>query len=210
MKYILYIKESPTGLKYLGKFTYNENYKNKTVDKYTGSGLHWMRHLKAHKFTIKDIKTIVLFETTSKTELKEKGLYYSKLYDVVNNKEFANLTEEKGDGGVIGIGEAHHHYGKKDPASSKRMKENNPMHNPEIAAKNPTKFKKGQPYIKGSGLGPKPVIQIDSITGETLATFESVTAASKATGILLGSISKCCLGYKKTPRAGGYIWKYIN
>lgn len=209
MKYILYIKESPIGLKYLGKFTYNETYKHKTVDKYTGSGKYWKNHLNAHGFVLKDIKTTILFETTSKIELKEKGIYYSKLYDVVNNKEFANLTEERGDGGVTGIGETHHRFKQKYPSASKRMKENNPMHNPKVSSSNPTKFKKGQPKPKGSGMKARQVSQIDCDTKEIISTFESVSAASKVTGVLLGSISKCCLGYKKMPRAGGFIWKYI-
>lgn len=193
----------------MGKFTYNETYEYRTVDKYTGSGMYWKRHLKANGFSIKDIKTTVLFETTDKIELKEKGIYYSKLYNIVDSKEFANLTEEQGFGGITGVGEKHHHYGKKDPTSSKRMKENNPMHNPEVASKNPTKFKKGQPKPKGSGMKARQVSQIDCDTKEIISTFESVSAASKVTGVLLGSISKCCLGYKKMPRAGGFIWKYI-
>ena len=40
----LYIKESPLGLKYLGKT-------EKDPFKYIGSGLYWKKHLKKHKFT---------------------------------------------------------------------------------------------------------------------------------------------------------------
>lgn len=35
-----------------------------------------------------------------------------------------------------------------------------------------------------------------------------MTEAALETGILLGSISKCCLGDQKT--AGGFIWKKEN
>ena len=209
MKYILYIKESPSGLKYLGKFTYNETYEYRTVDKYTGSGMYWKRHLKANGFSIKDIKTTVLFETTDKIELKEKGIYYSKLYNIVDSKEFANLTEEQGFGGITGVGEKHHHYGKKDPTSSKRMKENNPMHNPEVASKNPTKFKKGQIKPERSGMKARPVAQIDDVTKKIIKTYKSISEASRSTGIFLTCIWKCCKGHKKQPRAGGFIWKYI-
>lgn len=90
----LYLKESPLGLKYLGKC--------ESVDpfKYKGSGVIWKRHLKAHNFTETDIKTTILFETDNKEEFKKVALYYSKLWDIVNNKEFANLIPEQGDGGV--------------------------------------------------------------------------------------------------------------
>jgi hypothetical protein len=91
-KTFLYIKETPLGLKYLGKTT---------QDPYTykGSGIYWCNHLKKNNFTINDIKTTILFETTDHNELKEKGLYYSELYDIVNNEKWANLKPEIGDGG---------------------------------------------------------------------------------------------------------------
>jgi|FreactTroBogLake_1042271.scaffolds.fasta_scaffold24496_2 NUMOD3 motif len=88
----LYIKESPLGIKYLGK-TEQDPFT------YTGSGKYWKRHLKAHDFTIKDIKTTVLFETTDKNELINKGVYYSELYDIVSSEDWANLKPETGDGG---------------------------------------------------------------------------------------------------------------
>jgi len=91
-KTFLYIKETPLGLKYLGKTT---------QDPYTykGSGIYWNNHLKKNNFTINDIKTTILLETTDRNELKEMGLYYSELYNVVDNKKWANLKPEIGDGG---------------------------------------------------------------------------------------------------------------
>jgi hypothetical protein len=88
----LYLKESPLGLKYLGKT-------EKDPITYMGSGLHWKRHIKKYGFTYRDIKTTILFETTDKALLKEKGQYYSKIWDIVNNESFANLMNENGDGG---------------------------------------------------------------------------------------------------------------
>jgi hypothetical protein len=63
----LYLKESPLGLKYLGK-TEQDPFK------YLGSGKYWKRHLSSHKFTSEDIKTTVLLKTTDKEELKNKGI----------------------------------------------------------------------------------------------------------------------------------------
>jgi hypothetical protein len=91
----LYIKETPNGLKYLGTTC-------KNPFKYKGSGKYWVRFLNKYKFKIKDIKTTILFETTDKDILKEKGLYYSKLYNVVESESWANLIPESGDNSTIG------------------------------------------------------------------------------------------------------------
>ena len=58
--------------------------------------------MKAHNISASEIKTTILFETEDKQELKKMGLYYSTLWDVVNNREFANLIPEQGDGGNTG------------------------------------------------------------------------------------------------------------
>lgn len=96
--YYLYTKTHKiTGLKYLG-------YTGKAdPHKYPGSGIHWVRHLKLHGY---DFSTEILHECQSKTEIKERGLYYSELWDIVNVKDengkkiWANLKPESGDGGV--------------------------------------------------------------------------------------------------------------
>ena len=87
----LYVKtHQKTGLKYLGQ--------TRAIDphKYTGSGVYWLSHLKVHGF---DYTTEILHECTSKEELNEIGLYYSKLWNIVESNEWANLKEECGDGG---------------------------------------------------------------------------------------------------------------
>lgn len=91
-KTFLYIKETPSGLRYLGKTTQDPH-------TYKGSGIYWCNHLKKNNFTINDIKTTILLETMDENELKEKGLYYSQKYDVVNDPKWANLKPEIGDGG---------------------------------------------------------------------------------------------------------------
>lgn len=69
---------------------------------YHGSGKRWRRHLEKHNPTI---STDILGIFDTKDELKKAGLYYSKLFDVVASKDWANMTEEKGDGGLIGKGQ---------------------------------------------------------------------------------------------------------
>lgn len=90
----LYIKQSPSGLLYLGKTTRDPyNYK--------GSGTYWNNHLKKHQYKNSDIKTWILHIANSNEDLKFFGLYYSKLFNVIDNKSFANLKYETGEGGGI-------------------------------------------------------------------------------------------------------------
>lgn len=95
--YYLYIKtHNVTGLKYLGKT------KNKDPYAYKRSGEYWKRHISKHGY---DVTTEILKECSSNEEVREWGLYYSKLWNVVEerdeygNKTWANLKEESGDSG---------------------------------------------------------------------------------------------------------------
>jgi hypothetical protein len=93
MTIYLYIKtHNKTGLKYLGKTT------SKDPHKYKGSGTHWKRHLKKYGY---DYNTEIIRECQSKEELKEWGIYYSNLWNIVESQEWANLRPEEGDGGVM-------------------------------------------------------------------------------------------------------------
>lgn len=123
-KTYLYIKESPLGLKYLGKTTSNPY-------TYSGSGKRWKLHLKYHNIKPNEIKTTILCETNINNELKKMGLYYSELYDVVNSTEWANMKPEEGDGGATRTGMKHNEETKKK-ISEKLKGEKNPMKNPEL------------------------------------------------------------------------------
>lgn len=88
--YYLYLKtHNITGLKYLGITT-----KNPVI--YKGSGKYWLLHLNKHG---NDVSTEILGQYDTKEELKEAGLYYSKLWNIVESDSFANLAPEKGGGG---------------------------------------------------------------------------------------------------------------
>lgn len=93
MLYRLYKKtHKDTGLKYLGYTSSLDPFA------YTGSGKYWTRHIEKHGY---NVDTEILFESTNKQEIKEKGLYYSNLWDVQNNNEWANLKPESGSGGTF-------------------------------------------------------------------------------------------------------------
>jgi len=86
----LYVKtHNKTGLKYLGKTT------AKDPHDYKGSGKHWKAHIKKHGY---DVETKILLKTDSEEALKETGFRYSKKWNIVKSKKWANLTEETGNG----------------------------------------------------------------------------------------------------------------
>lgn len=88
-----------TSLKYLCKCI-------ETTDPYTyhGSGKRWINHLKKyHKnwSRSKDVTTTILGVYNNIQDLREAGIYYSNLYNVVKDPNWANLIPESGDGGWI-------------------------------------------------------------------------------------------------------------
>ena len=88
MTYKLMVKQhNITGMKYLC-ITKRKNY-----EKYLGSGKQWRKHIKEYG---NDISTILIEETDDMEELGKLGEYYSKLFNVVNSKCFANAIEERG------------------------------------------------------------------------------------------------------------------
>jgi hypothetical protein len=92
MGYYLLVKTAiPTGLKYLCKCR-----DNKDPYKYSGSGVFWRKHLEKHKCTW---DTIILGHFEDNDSLKQAGLKYSQLWNIVESTEWANYIPEIGDGG---------------------------------------------------------------------------------------------------------------
>ena len=97
MIYYLYVKtHSVTGLKYLGQT------RSKDPHKYPGSGKYWTAHLKKHG---KQYTTEILKECLTTVEVQAWGEYYSDLWKVVENTDWANLKPEMGQGGWYLLGE---------------------------------------------------------------------------------------------------------
>lgn len=79
-----------TGLQYLGQTSAQDPHR------YKGSGKYWKLHLKKHGALY---KTEILKECQNMSEIKVWGEYYSKMWDIVKNSNWANLTSESGIGG---------------------------------------------------------------------------------------------------------------
>lgn len=87
----LYVKtHNKTGLKYLGKTSKCDPYS------YKGSGKYWVKHIDKHGY---DVNTEILLATEDLTELKDTGIFFSKLWNIVESNEWANLMMETGTGG---------------------------------------------------------------------------------------------------------------
>ena len=61
----------------------------------------------------------------------------------------------------------------------------------------------------GQSTTARAVVQMD-MEGNTIAVFESMTAAGNATGIDKIYISNCCSPFRKQKTAGGYKWRYAE
>jgi len=86
----LYVKtHRKTGLKYLGQ-TVADPYN------YKGSGVRWLRHLIKHG---NDVDTDIIRWCKDKAAITAWGIFYSDLFDVVNDPNWANLKREEGAGG---------------------------------------------------------------------------------------------------------------
>lgn len=83
----LYIKQhNKTKLKYFGKTTYDPK-------SYPGSGIHWRRHLRKHG---NDVSTIWSRLFSNPEELTEYALNFSKIHNIVESPDWANLINENG------------------------------------------------------------------------------------------------------------------
>jgi hypothetical protein len=114
MHYLMIKKCLRTGLKYLCKTS-----GTKDPYLYKGSGLRWLNHIKKHKSYI---ITCIIGSYNTKEELRTGGLYFSKLYNIVDDDGWANLIEEKGDGGLIGTGQLGKTWKIKDTSKMKKTK----------------------------------------------------------------------------------------
>jgi hypothetical protein len=196
---------NPTGVKYFCKTTML-----KRLHTYTGSGTVWKRLINKHG---KDISTGVVGIYYDEKRCTEAALQYSKEWDIVNSKEWANLIEENGMTGA-GAGELNHMYGKPSPQIGVKRPwvGKKGSDNPMFGKPSPMRGKnnigaslahKGRKRPEGGGKKPHAVIGTkDGVQVE----FKSVTEAARFINKHRSSVHLCCNG--KALTGGGYTWKY--
>lgn len=227
-KYYLYVKTSPFGLKYLGKTTRDPFI-------YMGSGKIWKMHIINNNLSADDIKTEILFETDNVDDLIYKGRVYSREFNIVNSKDWANLREEAGDGGdtanFIDFSNPIFH----DPKRSKHLNVFDSdeekirailyrtyrinYKDPERARKikENTDWESWRESIKNRKTdyskflyhvhekNKKPILQLN-LNGDVIDEFKSAIDASNKLNVKVGGIRQCLSGRNKT--AFGYKWEY--
>lgn len=226
--YYLYIKESPLGLKYLGKT-------NKNPYKYLGSGKYWKRHIKKHNLTRDDIKTTILIETESIREIINKGIKYSNQFNIVESNDWANLRIEDGNGGdtskfidfdspVFRNSSRADHLNKfntederqkyiqwrsslidyKSPERIRKIQENRDQQKWLESVRNrELNYDEFLPEVHESNK--KSIIQFD-LDGNKIKEHKSAVDAARMLNKKPGNIRQCLSNRNKT--AYGYIWKY--
>lgn len=124
--------------------------------------------------------------------------YYIAKYDSTNREKGYNISTGGNNNTMSAEGRA---------KLSARMKENNPMHNPEIAAKTAAKR-------RNKKLTPEACQHISDghkkrvLCVETGIIYESRNAAANAIGVSGSGIGRAINGEQKT--SGGYHWKYYE
>ena len=206
----IYVKKLPNGVLYLGKTV-------KDPKNYLGSGKLWLRIIKKYKYSLSDIETWILHRTENYHDLKTMGEYYSKLFNVVEYSQWANLKPENGDGGQ-GKGfmkDNPNHPVKRQAVRDKIRKtmlgdsnwirgkfaEKAPMFGYKHTLESKEKIK--QAALKHAKR--KKVCQYDK-NENFIKLWESMSEAEKDLNI--HHIGAVCNGKRKY--AGGFIWRFYN
>jgi hypothetical protein len=201
---LLVMKHNVTGMKYFCKTSRLDN-----IAKYKGSGVYWKQHLRKHG---KDVSVGLLGVYYDEVRCKNAALEFSLANNIVASDGWANLIHENGFDGAP-TGEHHPLYGKPSPSLGQKRPwvgkhgKDNPMWGKVSAMRGIPKPKGvdsplfGRKRPEGGG---KPARKIICITDNK--EFESVSAAAQYVNGSVSTISRCCLGKRKT--AYGKTWKY--
>lgn len=92
MTIYLYVKTHKLGLKYFGKTI------NQDPHKYKGSGTYWTRFCEKYGWEY-DTEIVAEFDESQKEQALQFSIDYSKTNNIVESSEWANLKEERLDGG---------------------------------------------------------------------------------------------------------------
>lgn len=138
-------------------------------------------------------------------------------YNAVDDDQFYNIAKGgAGTGGIKFSAESiekmrNSHLGQSRPMSEEQKKKLSEIarnRSEEVRKKYSDARKKYIAEHGCTGFGKKSVVQIDKDTLETIAIYDSETAAGKAIGHEYTHIAQVCRGERKT--AYGYIWRFAD
>lgn len=201
---LLVMEHKVTGMKYFCKTT-QLHY----LSSYKGSGIYWKKHLKKHG---KYVDVGVLGIYYEEDRCRNAALEFSKANNIVESDEWANLIHENGFDGAPPK-ELHPMFGKPSPCKGHKRPwvgksgSDNPMWGKSSAMRGVAKPKGadsplfGRKRPEGGGKASRAVICLSD--GKE---FASVSDAAQYVNGGVSTISRCCLGKRKT--AYGKTWKY--
>ena len=196
-KYKVYIYISPSKKVYIGQTCKDTLYQRagKNGQCYKHSVYFYAA---IQKYGFDNFISYILKDNLTLEEANYWEQYYIAQYDSTNREKGYNIT--KG-------GDAHIFSEEAKQKISQKMKENNPMKNPEIAAKVAEKNrgqKLSEEKRKNISEGHKKKI----LCIETNIIYNSRGEAAKAIGVSPSGIGRAATGEQQT--SGGYHWRYIN
>ena len=184
------------GKKYVGQDSYNRDW-------YLGSGKLLKKAIE--KYGIQNFKKEILCKCSTKEELDSMEKFWIKKLDTIN--EGYNITS----GGSANSCDEY-----VNTMSNSVKGENNPMYGKSVydvwamkygheKAAEMWKKSNEKRSLNGKNKGVKPVEKYDA-SGNLIATYNSMSEASRETNININSISAVCRGRGKT--AGGFVWSW--
>ena len=194
----IYKYTSPSGKVYIGQTKYSLAHR---AGGNLGSGYRHSTHFYAaiQKYQgLENFAVEILKDNLTLEEANYWETYYIAQYDSTNRKKGYNISLGGENNIMSPEGRAR---------LSDRMKLNNPMRNPEIAAKVSEK-------TKGKKLSPEVCQHISDghkkkvLCLETGIIYESRNAAAKSVGVSGSGIGRAINGEQKT--SGGYHWRYYE
>ena len=183
---------------------------------YLGSGVLFKKALQ--KYGEENFERTILYECKSADELNYMEEVFIGYYNAVDDEQFYNIAKGgSGTGGLKFSEESIEKMRKSHLGQSRPMSEEQKKKLSEIAKNRSVEVRKKysearKKYIAEHGTWPgsgrKKVVQIDKDTLETIAIYDSETAAGKAIGRGYSHIAQVCRGERKT--AYGYIWRFAD
>ena len=193
--YIVYKYTSPSGKIYIWQTNQGLHKRYSSGQGYKHSSYFYNAIL---KYGIENFQSEILKQNLSLEEANYWEIYYISQYDSTNRAKGYNISPG---------GNNHVMSNEGRQKNSARMKENNPMKNPEIATRVRNKLKgqiRSEKTKQNISNGHKKKI----LCIETGIIYNSREEAARAVDVSPSGVGRAATGEQKT--SGGYHWRYIN